>query len=332
MGLMMRSDGVEGGGCCTSIRRTGGLVAILLQVALLQSACGSPSDCDPDQEDPCSPESSCAASDDCSSDARTPTNSSSSGSGGRGMDQPSLPTQCTSDNDCPADSKCFTNETEDGADHPPQPGMCVADCAADTRDCSSFSNAVCVDTFTTTAYCIHSCEVGTTDVSKCGTREDSACHPLETGIGYCSAICTSHDQCEGACSARTGQCTSGSAPVFEDFGSECDPDSPESCSGTCVEVEPGYAVCSNPCVFGSAAPCALDASAPSLCAIVTAGGSIGDLGYCTELCDCNQECTHPNAVCDPFTDADVVELLGYQGVCAASRTADGTSRSGVDCD
>lgn len=329
MGLMMRSDQVEVSGCFMNVTR-----AAMLAATLLHSACGSPSDCTPGEEDPCAEESNCAASEECSSDARTPTDSTSQagGSGGTGTEQLDLPTQCTSEADCPPDSTCLTPESEDGSDQLPQPGMCVADCGSDSGACSAFSNAVCAEVVATRDYCVHSCQIGTTDAFKCGTREDAACHPLEAGGGYCSAICTSHAQCEEACSARTGQCTSSSARGFDDFGGECDPDSTESCSGACVEVEPDYAVCSNPCVFGSAAPCAIHADAPSLCAIVTAGGSIGDLGYCAELCDCNEECTHPTAVCDPFADAAVVELLGYQGVCAAPTTADGSTRIGIACE
>src|SRR5690606_28442179 len=249
------------GGGYMSIRKTTTLAAMLLQ-----SACGPPpSDCESGEHEACPGETTCVGSQAWSSDTRTPPDGTSQGGGG-GTTRPGLPTQCRSESECPAASTCFSDKTEDGSQYPPPPGMCVADCSVGSGDCSDFSNAVCVDTLATTAYCVHSCEIGSTDASKCGAREDSACHPLEPGVGYCSAVCTSHEQCEEACSARAGRCTSGAAPGFKDFGSECDPDSPESCSGICVEVEPGYAVCSNPCVFGSAAPCALDANAPSLCA------------------------------------------------------------------
>jgi len=62
---------------------------------------------------------------------------------------------------------------------------------------------------------------------------------------------------------------------------------------------------------------------PGFCFFAAVGGSIGDIGYCAELCDCDGECMHTDSICDPFSSEAVRELTGKGGVCAPRSAGDG---------
>jgi hypothetical protein len=102
------------------------------------------------------------------------------------------------------------------------------------------------------------------------------------------------------------------------------PDAEDSgCSGVCIELEDGFGVCSHRCRYGTAEPCA-GSDSTTFCAYPSAAGDFGDVGYCAELCDCQGECSHGDAACDPFGSEAVSMLLGAAGVCAASTAASET--------
>jgi hypothetical protein len=220
--------------------------------------------------------------------------------------------------------------------------MCVADCSVNASACRRFEETVCVSVSdginpeAGQAYCFPRCTFGANNASKCGAREGSACELVaggEVAEGFCRPSCSLDSECGGLrCDPTVGVCKNSAPEPWTDFGAECDPSVQEPvCGGLCVTVSETFDVCSNRCVFGSATPCMSDSAVPTLCAYVTPGGSIGDLGYCAELCDCDGDCQHPAGICDAFTDQSVVELLGKKGVCAGRIGESGEMRSGIPC-
>ncbi|MBN1609380.1 MAG: hypothetical protein JW940_22305 [Polyangiaceae bacterium] len=102
------------------------------------------------------------------------------------------------------------------------------------------------------------------------------------------------------------------------FGADCDASAEEpECSGLCLELNEQYAVCSHRCTFGDASDCADGGSKlPSACVLVSPGAALGDVGYCAELCDCNDDCASEAAICTAFHDEVLEDTFGYQGAPA----------------
>jgi hypothetical protein len=182
--------------------------------------------------------------------------------------------------------------------------------------------------------CFERCELGAgADPRECpGTQ--TACAPLDRSSdeGYCRPLCMADVDCpSGVCDARHGVCASDASPDTT-FGLRCtspaslaaDPDQDagtepddDSCVGVCVQLNGAPAQCSRPCAFGEAGECAPATGGlrRGACVFVTPGGSIGDLGYCAELCDCSEDCVEPTFVCDAFSDAVLSDSFGRKGIC-----------------
>jgi hypothetical protein len=100
------------------------------------------------------------------------------------------------------------------------------------------------------------------------------------------------------------------------LGSECLPERP-SCAGLCVSAG-SISFCSQRCVLGENSQCGTD----GYCGLLgKKESSRGDVGYCQQVCDCNTQCRHPNALC--VVDETVQEASARAGVCVAS-PAEGT--------
>src|SRR5262249_38376803 len=84
------------------------------------------------------------------------------------------------------------------------------------------------------------------------------------------------------------------------------------CDGLCVQLNDKSSVCSHPCVFGETSECAPASGGLRRggCVFVTENGTVGDLGYCGELCDCNDDCIEPTFVCDAFDNVDLERAFG----------------------
>jgi hypothetical protein len=112
--------------------------------------------------------------------------------------------------------------------------------------------------------------------------------------------------CVGRVQPELGACVEDSlagAPL----GAPCDPDAEVSeCAGICVEVD-GAAFCSRRCVLGDAADCngtsAPDASSGLCRSTEEVIGSVGDVGFCSLLCDCDTDCGHADLLCVAFGSA-----------------------------
>jgi hypothetical protein len=112
-------------------------------------------------------------------------------------------------------------------------------------------------------------------------------------------------------------------PDAPDDAASADGGSAVWCSGLCVDLGDAASVCSHRCVFGDTAECAPVSGAARRggCLYVTPGGTVGDLGYCAEVCDCNDQCSEPTSVCDAFGDATLEAAFGRKGVCTAPELA-----------
>jgi hypothetical protein len=90
--------------------------------------------------------------------------------------------------------------------------------------------------------------------------------------------------------------------------------------------------CSRRCIYGSADDCGnMQLAQPGLCFIPEGAGSIGDVGFCSQLCDCDGQCLHSGMICDPFMDPPLEELLQAKGVCLPPDSPpSGQSDAGAD--
>lgn len=292
----------------------------LLSLSLCSCSGAAPADdvCEPDRLRSCQGVNDCVGTQRCTGEASSPWSACEclppdTGEG----DAAELGAPCASNEDCPEGAFCLREEGDALFGGGPPSGMCVANCGQSPEACATFSNAVCVEV-DAAAYCFPSCTFGPSDVTKCGERTDLACEATTSDgdAGFCRPICTRDEQCSGRrCDRRRGVCSD--ASNVDDFGLPCDPDAEETgCSGVCVTLDdeaPGF--CSHRCLYGDAEACNGDPTNPGLCAFASPGGSLGDVGYCAELCDCSAECSHSEAQCDPFSSQATRDLLGKAGVC-----------------
>jgi hypothetical protein len=217
--------------------------------------------------------------------------------------------RCERDADCDSGLACSTAEDADFGGEGPAGGYCTLRCSA-TDECQSLApGAQCVDfggPFPA-AFCMRGCDPGPAGgfdflPSKCYARSDVACSRLgadEDAVHVCLPRCGSDADCgEGLhCLPDTGLCGK-KARAGDMFFSACDPDATaDTCRGGCVDLGLSQGVCLEACVFGTPG-CGWDGPgsgpAAGFCDYTT---SPGDRGLCTQLCDCTQDCRHPDTRC-----------------------------------
>lgn len=261
--------------------------------------------------------------------------------------------ECLSDDDCGTTTACLPPSS--GVPH----GLCTRDCTTDA-DCPS--NGVCLTDF---GICLEGCSPGASGITaKCHGRANMACQTLAraqgtpcddntdcgTGeicdsagecrelIDVCWASCGGDFHCEegSACDFALGLCLpEDEVPEGDPIGSECDPDAAQnSCDGFCLSYidenqEPILSTCTAGCTFGYLEGCGWDATGPAPAACLLPNddnGGLGDTGICTQLCDCNADCGHPEFACFGFADiglADFEDVFGRLGFCNPATDADG---------
>jgi hypothetical protein len=209
-------------------------------------------------------------------------------------------------------------------------GTCAVECSQDPGICDRLTrNAVCVKASTgelsmesmaadsdERAYCFQACNLGDEASSRCHDREDVACSALAEGASFCRPLCSSDADCPGKhCDPLLGVCLD-DAVRGAFLGNECDPAAEDpGCQGLCLTVD-DVSACTGRCIYGSANDCGnRELGRPGLCFIPEGEGSIGDVGFCSQLCDCDRQCFHPDMICDPFMDPPLEELLQAKGVC-----------------
>lgn len=240
---------------------------------------------------------------------------------------------CESDEECGAGS-CLTSNAESLLGGGAGANVCVLDCTSDANLCDGYERElVCVQTLGGStqetkddrAYCFESCEIGGDLRGKCSGRTQLACDDSFEGSGdvdaaFCRPLCSEDSDCEeGTCDLGRGVC-SASPREGQELGAECGSGLP-ACAGLCLE-EAGLRYCSQRCVLGQEGQC----GGSGFCGVYgAANSSDGDLGYCQQVCDCNEDCGHPEAVCAP--DAFSAEVTGRAGVCVSELFAENTGMS-----
>jgi hypothetical protein len=252
---------------------------------------------------------------------------------------------CQDDGDCRAGLACLTAGSTSLAGEGPSAGLCLADCGRDRSACQAVDAATqCVvlddggtaETADDDAFCLPTCQLGAPapNDDKCRGRVDLVCSEATagTGLGFCRPACRGDIDCGSRrCNLRTGLC-SDEPPSGPGIGAACDPAAPQ-CAGGCIEHGPTYAECSGVCRLNSPGCGQLPSSDPPYdfwCYLdPSSRGGDGDLGYCTRLCDCDDDCDRADAVCDP--DGDLAGETGRKGVCASKLYASGGERPGAPC-
>jgi hypothetical protein len=242
---------------------------------------------------------------------------------------------CAANRDCDLGLFCLAQGGSDFAGGGPAHGVCSVDCSIEgMATCQAIdpsSRCVIVDDNGTPsanddrAYCFPGCLLGDSGAGKCLGRPDLTCFEssVNPAAGFCQPVCNGDFECGNrACDHALGVCVDPAAITgLLPMGAPCDPSSPaRQCAGACLQFSDGYSACSGFCNLGEAG-CGSDPSSSdpidAFC-LLSVGDpdlySIGDAGFCMELCDCDEQCAHPGALCDPFS-ASVVDALGRAGVC-----------------
>lgn len=258
---------------------------------------------------------------------------------------------CLKDTDCGTDGlTCLADSSEDYLSGGVSHGICTLDCSADilaavsdVGTCSKVdATAICVGTTPAKAYCLESCTVGPPSAAenKCHNRKDMACSdPRDRGIGYCKPVCRGDFDCgKRFCDLSSGVCvdkidSSRKLPI----GSKCDPNSDvDPCHGACVGILEGDAsttqvgFCSGYCKLGEQNGCGFDPSSTSVDAFCLFGTSqlsdFADLGFCAQVCDCNDDCLNPDFVCSTVTGLS--DIISRPGACGPPSK---TQPKGIAC-
>jgi hypothetical protein len=215
----------------------------------------------------------------------------------------------------------------------PAGGYCTKACSAD-GDCG-MSGVCYTNAAATTGRCVLTCVQGPAlmhlndpidDPTKCLARPDVACDQLGPNRFACLPVCGSDSQCPAGmhCDPRASVCVSTPNPGLAD-GQACGTldGGVDPCAGECLTLAPGgdagatVSVCTTECVMGDAPSVAATPTAWTVCGGVTNGLCVysppgegaGDLGYCTNACQKQDDCDAPDLWC--FA---IVNLTGTSGI------------------
>lgn len=244
--------------------------------------------------------------------------------------RPALGAPCEQDADC-GDARllCLTASSTELGGRGPAGGLCTAHCKTNS-DCSGLDPQASCLYFSdpTKSYCFEGCEQSADyqpgfDPKKCHGRPDVACNGAERGLTAmtCLPICTGDAQCGTglSCNGEQGLCQS-DAISGDPVGSTCDPTvKPSTCQGYCSQYANGASYCTAYCIFGETTGCGFSGSgqpgAACLSKMRNGGDSVGDLGLCQELCNCDSDCHATGFVCSPSALAG---SMGARGGCVPS--------------
>lgn len=252
---------------------------------------------------------------------------------------------CVIDADCGPELFCLTSKSQTIFGEGPANGLCVADCAKSAAKCAGIDPSSICRTFddkgTTNstsddiAYCTRGCVAGApAGIEKCFDRPDVACLALGTGVtkGTCIPACRNDTDCSPRyCDLASGLCSDGPR-TGSPIGSTCSATARNTCLGFCKGTG-AYTECSGYCSNGRGG-CGESGVAPfnylCLAPLTTGPWAEGDFGYCRKLCDCNDDCGRPDAVCSPLAAAQA-GAAERKGECRSSTTDAGDPRPGIAC-
>lgn len=260
--------------------------------------------------------------------------------------QPVTPSQllaapCTRDVDCGAGLFCLTTESDNWLGGGPSNGFCTADCNAGGDElCMGIDpDSICIGVTETLAYCTPTCLPGDVAATKCQDRPDVACDPItlsDAGIAFCRPMCRGDGDCEGrACDLSSGSCVD-ELPDGDPIGATCDPNAATNncttsfCMSGSTEGTADNGYCTGLCTVGTGGCGSSDgtlAAGDGFCLPAWSGTSVGDLGLCTQSCNCDAECGAENFRCGRYPGAS--EQLGVEGFCFEF-DAEFTEDSGIE--
>jgi len=258
---------------------------------------------------------------------------------------------CVTDAECGDGLTCVPRDDVDTLGGAPPNGLCTVACENDDVCLEYSQNAWCVG-FDNGNYCLEGCEVDSGLGVKCHDRADFLCTPVDSAAlgvscttdaqcdpgtvclsGECTALlmiclprCGSNEDCASGlfCDPLLGMCVE-DEPTGKGYNEVCDPagDPAECASGICFEDydDPSTGTCSGRCNFGNPYACGYtgEGKADTACLFASVVGGqqeeAGDLGYCGQLCDCDDECTATGEVCRPIENATLEEFWQRVGYC-----------------
>jgi hypothetical protein len=248
---------------------------------------------------------------------------------------------CNADLHCAPGLFCELPSTSNGAfaSGGPPAGYCTATCTTNEGCLERDPEAGCYAPGGVEAgpgYCLKTCSLeADASPTQCDGRSDLACvAPASGAPSFCYPVCHDDAHCGGnICNHSTGLCVS-SLPEGKPIGAPCADD--VECRGRwCISIAGQRRACSGLCVYGAVGGCGFseggffsegsEETAGRDAACLTPRtpelpASILQLGWCSELCDTDADCTLSTSgwVCEPWPKGDSATLRaewGRNGAC-----------------
>jgi hypothetical protein len=267
------------------------------------------------------------------------------GGAGGGAVSTRLGSACINDAECGDGLTCALPNSGLFEGEGPAKGLCTVPCTSNQTciDISASASCVGVGGASNDAFCFEGCALGMPNlgVLKCHNRPEVACSPLvdqaNNAVGAaCLPTCAQDADCSGGtfCSPSTGRCTSTRPAAGQALGSACDPAAvADPCHGFCsptglTGAGESIGSCMELCSFGS--QCAFSgATAAGACVLVLdPAESIGDLGFCAQVCNCTTDCGASGYSCIDWGSANLRTAFGSNGFCFQAGMGDAV----LDCD
>jgi hypothetical protein len=251
---------------------------------------------------------------------------------------------CRDDEDCSEGLRCITAASGEFDGAGPPGGYCTTECDSDA-ECQEYADAHCFEfgVYNPVYFCLLDCVPGAdlTDGKCWGRLPGVACVPTEDPAvpGFCSPMCQSHAECGAGlyCDPYMSLCTS-TEPTGDVLGSSCTVEATglDNCQGMCLPLlgeddEPVTQVCTQACSVGWGCGWDDPANDPAdaLCEPFSLDANYGDMGWCRQLCDCNDDCRNPDFSCLDVLDPADVTILHRLGLCAMTLDS---SIADIPCD
>lgn len=243
-----------------------------------------------------------------------------------------LGARCKGDGDCGEGLFCSVPYSTDWMGGGPAHGYCTRDCSQDGDSaCTAFDpGSFCQGPTDGVRLCVLRCAPGGAsaaldfDIMKCWARQDVACSPMGAeGVWGCWPTCGDDTDCPGIpCDRDTGLCGTGQGGGLP-LGSNCSEwigsqgDAGQRCEGYCTDwtrAEDAGAgdagseinTCLARCVIGDPNACDFP---KGLCTSDSgAAVSFGDLGYCVQTCESDDDCRDKQS--GVFCDTESVPGVG----------------------
>jgi hypothetical protein len=233
--------------------------------------------------------------------------------------------ECTTDAECGEGLVCSRADSMDFFGGGAAGGYCTAPCETHD-DCMALdTNARCGEFTTGVGSCFLSCTAGESLLSlKCQGRPDLACDDQSFTIPMCRPMCAADAECgaDRRCNIAEGVCMADDVvptPVGTDCALEGGED--ECLGGFCLAFSStsDRGICSGLCTFGASGGCGVANNAQAgggepICLFPVADlGSVGDVAFCGQKCDCDTECHSPEMKC--LIQLDISPTFGAAGFC-----------------